>query len=144
MIERLLKIEFQEIPLDTLPEDFVREFYEGLGFKVTKNNTGNGIPDFIIESKETGTGKVFVEVKSDNDSLRASQLKWLHDNPQETVVIFVCSVGGGTTTVSMLKEDRIRLSKEKRVKKNGLFETDQEVIHRMINEQEELEEAMKG
>lgn len=89
MLEKVgnLAIYFKTKPDGINSETFAKEFFKKKGYNVTKKNgSPAGIPDFLCEK---GKEKFYVEVKSENDSLRMTQLKWIKENYSEPVIIFV-------------------------------------------------------
>jgi len=68
-------------------ENFVRNIFLYEGFDVRKNNgCPAGIPDFTCKKDSE---EYYIEVKSENDSLRVSQMEWILSNPDKVVLIFI-------------------------------------------------------
>jgi len=87
-----LSIQFVKKPEGINSEVFARILFEKKGYKVTKKNgSPKGIPDFLCEKEKK---HLYVEVKGENDSLRISQLRWIKQNPDEPILIFVTEGGG--------------------------------------------------
>ena len=59
------------------------------GKVISMLSEGKGHPDFIIEYKDKT--KRYVEIKSEKDSMRFSQWKWILNNPDKrTILLFPC------------------------------------------------------
>lgn len=67
-------------------EQYVMDKLKVMGFEVKKSPERNrGIPDFTCKYKSF---TFFIEVKSQSDGLRLSQVKWMLDNPKEVIYIY--------------------------------------------------------
>ncbi len=68
-------------------EKIVRKILEFQNYDVKKTHgSPRGIPDFICTKKEE---EFYVEVKSENDSLRVSQIEWILNNLEKPIIIFL-------------------------------------------------------
>ncbi len=68
-------------------ESYVKRIFESQGYKMVKTNgSPKGIPDFICTR---GVEKYYIEVKSENDALRVSQIEWINNNPCFPTIILV-------------------------------------------------------
>lgn len=68
-------------------EKIARKILESQNYKVEKTHgSPKGIPDFICTGKES---EFYVEVKSEKDSLRASQIEWILKNLEKPIIIFL-------------------------------------------------------
>lgn len=82
-----LAIHFETKPIGVDSEAFTAEFFRKKGYEVTKRNgSPPGVPDFVCEKENE---EFYVEVKSEDDSLRMSQLKWIKENYEKLVIIFI-------------------------------------------------------
>lgn len=71
--------------IDTEKE--VLNVFRGLGFDNIKiDKRVSGMPDFLFYKK--GVGSLYVEVKSNGDGLRDTQVKWIKDNPDKKVLVY--------------------------------------------------------
>jgi len=83
-------------------EKLAAEILEKEGYEVFKNNKPKGIPDFTCKK---GKSEFYVEIKSQNDSLRISQMQWIEENLDKPVIVFAF-------VVSENKESKNRRAKK--------------------------------
>ena len=68
-------------------EEFVKNKFESMGYKVINaTRYCGGHPDLICEN---GLNRFFVEVKSPSDSLRLNQAKWILNNKDKEVILYL-------------------------------------------------------
>jgi integrase len=89
---RNVRVLFDYSPCRGYAENHVRSILERDGYKVAQprspgyNKTEAGHPDFIVFGE--GGGRLYVEAKAMTDHISASQLKWIINHPDESVVIY--------------------------------------------------------
>lgn len=90
-------------------EEFIRNLFIDLGYSVKKINGIVGHPDFIMEMEEE---KFYVEVKTNNDGMKADQIEWVKNNPDKRVFCIFLIQKEFNTKIQKTKEKE---SKEKKI-----------------------------